>query len=322
MNSHTNRARKSRAPGCQEAKFCVDSVVFLRTGRFTLVHFGPIAGLGAGTGLYFAFARQIQAGLAPARYAAVLTLLLPIAIVAGSRALALAVDWRTLLRSPAQALGKRGLAFQGGLIAVAAAIVGLATVYRINPLLLCDSFALSLPLGHAIGRLACLSYGCCHGRPTRVPWAIRYVNPSAKPVWHSDLAGVPLHPTQLYQSIGSALLFVALGLIAAFATPRIGQLTAAYFLATAVGRAILETFRGGPVPRAGRFTWFQVIAFAQLACGLLVLSVAHGPTAPFASGMSLGQALVLATPMLPYAAATALVVALAFGIHGPKVGRL
>jgi hypothetical protein len=101
----------------------------------------------------------------------------------------------------------------------------------------------------------------------------------------------------------------------------VGQLTAAYFLATAVGRLILETFRGGPMPRVGRFTWFQLIAFAQLACGLLVLALGRGPVAPFAGGMSLGHALVLATPTLPYAAATALVVSLAFGVHGPKVGR-
>lgn len=299
----------------------IDSVVLLRTPRFTLVHFGPLSGLGAGLGLYFAFARQLQMGLVPSRYAAALTLLLPIAVILGARALSLVVDWRTLLRSPREALRKRGLAFQGGLIAVAAAIVGLAVVYGIDPLLLCDSFALSLPLGHAIGRLGCLSYGCCHGRPTRVAWAIRYRNPLAKAVWDANLGGVPIHPTQLYQVSGCVLLFIALGLVAAFAAPRVGLITALYFLATAVGRTLLETFRGEPIPRAGRFTFFQLIALLQLMCGVVVLSFSHAPSA-LSSGLSLGHALALAAPMLPYAAGTAVVVALAFGIHGPRVGRL
>jgi phosphatidylglycerol---prolipoprotein diacylglyceryl transferase len=72
-----------------------------------------------------------------------------------------------------------------------------------------DLAAPGLALGQAIGRLGCLSAGCCFGKPTSLPWGITFTNQ-----YSYENVGVPLHtplhPTQIYESIGTLLLFVYL----------------------------------------------------------------------------------------------------------------
>ena len=51
-----------------------------------------------------------------------------------------------------------------------------------------DIFMVSTMIMSAIGRLGCLAQGCCGGKPTSLPWAIKFpFNPS-----------VAVHPTQIY----------------------------------------------------------------------------------------------------------------------------
>jgi phosphatidylglycerol---prolipoprotein diacylglyceryl transferase len=59
--------------------------------------------------------------------------------------------------------------------------------------------AVVVPLAHAIGRLGCLLAGCCHGRPTDLPWGLVYRDPHAAELNATPL-GVPLHPVPLYEA--------------------------------------------------------------------------------------------------------------------------
>ena len=60
-----------------------------------------------------------------------------------------------------------------------------------------DLFALALPAGEAIGRIACFVGGCCYGKVASVAWALHDHNG-----WR--------HPAQLYSSVGAALCFALL----------------------------------------------------------------------------------------------------------------
>jgi len=60
-----------------------------------------------------------------------------------------------------------------------------------------DLFALALPAGEAIGRIACFIGGCCYGKVTTVAWAVHD---------HEALR----HPSQLYLSLAAAMSFAAL----------------------------------------------------------------------------------------------------------------
>lgn len=62
--------------------------------------------------------------------------------------------------------------------------------------------------GIAVARLGCFASGCCHGIPTNVPWAITFKSEfsSVSP----SLLEVPIHPTQLYESLLCIIGFIFL----------------------------------------------------------------------------------------------------------------
>ena len=101
----------------------------------------------------------------------------------------------------------------GGLLAVT---VGALAARRLN---LIDqrstsSLAIALPVGFAIGRVGCFLAGCCFGRPTNLPWGLRY-SPGTEPFAQQQALGLidgnalstlPVHPTQLYEAVGALLI--------------------------------------------------------------------------------------------------------------------
>jgi phosphatidylglycerol---prolipoprotein diacylglyceryl transferase len=105
-----------------------------------------------------------------------------------------------------------------------------------------DITAPGIALGQAIGRIGCLSAGCCYGRPTQLPWGITFNNP-----YSAENVGVPLnvrlHPTQLYESLGAMILF-------AYLMWRLkrkhfaGQIILEYLCLYAALRFVIEFFRG------------------------------------------------------------------------------
>lgn len=109
------------------------------------------------------------------------------------------------LKHPLEILNiTNGLAFYGGLIL--AALAGFWYVRRrgLGVGRVADIAGVCIPLGLVFGRLGCFLAGCCHGKPTDLPWGVVFTDPAslARPL------NVPLHPTQLYSSAFALLLFV------------------------------------------------------------------------------------------------------------------
>lgn len=95
-----------------------------------------------------------------------------------------------------------------------------------------DAFAPAIVAGAVLGRLGCFLAGCCHGRPTDVPWAVKFVTTQ-----------VPVHPTQLYDATAALLLAVPLYL--RFPRRRFeGESIALLLMGYALLRATTEAFRG------------------------------------------------------------------------------
>jgi phosphatidylglycerol:prolipoprotein diacylglycerol transferase len=307
-------AARVHHPGLQ------NRVVLTRLGPVTLVNFGLLAAVGGALAAWVALARQEQAGMRPESYAALLFGGLPLLAVVGSRAFSLALDWRAFVTAPLAAVFKPGFAFQGGLAGAALGVVGVALYAHLDLLLLMDAMALGFPLGHAVGRVACHTYGCCHGRPTRSRLAIRYTHPDSKAVWHSRLQGVRLHPTQLYSALGNLALF---GLLATLAsgTVRAGQIAATYLVVGSIGRFSIEFLRGEPTTRFLRLTPFQWVSIGSLACGvgLLRFAAANPLHDRFADASSLLESLRHAALSI-YPLWVFVVIFVCFGIHGREVG--
>ena len=299
-----------------------DRVILARIGGITVVYFGLFAALGGALAAYLVLARQIQAGMRPQEYALLLFGLIPLLIVVGSRIFVLALEWREFVAAPLQTLRKPGFAFQGGFLAGSVGFVALVRTHGLDPLLLADTFALVIPLGHAFGRIGCHTYGCCHGRPTRSRLSIRYYHPDSKAVRVSGLEGVPLHPTQLYSATTNLAIFVFLSLLAV-GDLKPGQLAGAYLLLEGAGRFFMEFLRGIPVVRYLGLSPFQWISLLLFSTGIVVLRFASlgDPAAPFGPDI-LGPALGQAATLWFYPAWVFALFFVAFGVHGRRVGQV
>lgn len=158
----------------------------------------------------------------------------------------------------------RGYSFFGGFAGALAAMLWFARSRGLDLLRLTDHAFWMIPFWHVFGRLGCLLAGCCHGRPADVPWAITFTDPAA--MVPRRWLGAPLHPTQLYEAAGEAV--VAGLLLRLLDRAPAGTVTGAYFMMYGVLRFALEGFRGDVVagPWSGR-----ALGLALFGAGGMVL---------------------------------------------------
>lgn len=103
-----------------------------------------------------------------------------------------------------------GLAYYGGLLS--ATVTGLWFLRREGfPVWKgADAAAAVIPLGIFFGRLGCFFGGCCFGLITEHPWGLSFPGGSPASLKHAELQllahsgqdSLPVHPTQLYESLG------------------------------------------------------------------------------------------------------------------------
>ena len=138
-----------------------------------------------------------------------------------------------------------------------------------------DYCVAAVAIGHVIGRVACLMEGCCHGRPTALPWGLSFTEPACSVA--AELRGIPLHPTQLYEALGEAAAAAALigwvlpGIRAA--RWRYGTAFLGYLLYYSALRFTIEFFRGDDRgvflwPLLSPSQWTSLFAFAAVAAVL------------------------------------------------------
>jgi phosphatidylglycerol:prolipoprotein diacylglycerol transferase len=135
------------------------------------------------------------------------------------------------------ALREGGLVFYGGLAGALLAAAGVVAWRKVSPWKVLDLSAVGLAIGLAVTRLGCFGSGCCFGAPTTLPWGVTYPEGAHPP------SGIPLHPTQLYESVFCAL---AAAYLAWRRTRRRfdGELVGTMFVAYPIFRALNETLRG------------------------------------------------------------------------------
>jgi len=121
----------------------------------------------------------------------------------GARLLFVLIDLGYYWHQPLEIFNVRagGLSFYGGAVAGFAAAWWYVKHKRLEPWAIADTVVPYAALGYAIVRIGCFFNGCCYGIPTHLPWG-----------WPCR-EGDPFttrHPTQLYASLGSFLLFLLL----------------------------------------------------------------------------------------------------------------
>lgn len=102
-----------------------------------------------------------------------------------------------------------------------------------------DRIAITACIIHGMGRMGCFFAGCCHGVPTDVPWAVTFRSRLSQ----AEPLHTPLHPTQLYSSFMIFSILVILVMLKRHQRFE-GQLFFVYIILYAIGRGIIEVFRG------------------------------------------------------------------------------
>jgi phosphatidylglycerol:prolipoprotein diacylglycerol transferase len=188
-----------------------------------------------------------------------------------------------------------GLVFYGGLIGAGLAAVLLMRRRGMAFLPYADTIVPSLALGHFLGRLGCFCAGCCWGSLAGdgVPWAVRFpagssafeafaTQPSYGPRYLAadHLHTAALHPSQLYEAFGELGLFLLLVLVVRPRKGFHGQVLAAWLIAYAILRGVVEAFRGDLARTlTGPFNSGQWTSVAILAVGAAVWFLAPRPRA-------------------------------------------
>jgi phosphatidylglycerol:prolipoprotein diacylglycerol transferase len=192
--------------------------------------------------------------------------------IMGGKLLFMALEWRSYASGQLRVIAdfRYGFVFFGGLLGALGMGALLTRRLKIPFWATADYCGVALPLGHALGRLGCLGAGCCYGKPTMLPWGIALGGSpaSSTPV---ELWGVPLHPTQLYES--AANLAIA-AYLARRLLPRVerdelpaGTVLLAYVLLYSVARFLIEFLRGDD--RGGTMLGLFVSQWIGLVCALV-----------------------------------------------------
>ncbi len=186
------------------------------------------------------------------------------------------------------AVWQGGMSFHGGLLGVAAGVIGFSLKNGLRILSVGDAVSAAAPIGLFFGRIANFINAELWGRPSTAPWAVIFPGEAAQ-ACPADWAGpCARHPSQLYEAgLEGLVLFTVLALaIRAGALRRPGRVFGIFLIGYALARSALEGFRQadaqfvtpdnphGQVIRFGTewgLTMGQTLSLPMLALGILLV---------------------------------------------------
>lgn len=253
----------------------MDKVAF-HFGSFNIYWYGVLVAGGLLVGLWTASRRALRDNVAPEKIVD-LGLWLILGTMVGARLLYVVSYWRENFagRPLWEIFNLRGggLVYYGGFVGACLSCIFYARAKKLPLWKIADILAPSIALGYAIGRFGCLMNGCCYGRPTSLPWGVRY--PSDHPTY-----GEAVHPTQIYEALLNLGLYAVLAWL--FRRKEFdGQIFAAYLIGYAILRSLVEFFRGDYTSHylGGWATPAHVLSIVALVAGFVLLSKLRGTPA-------------------------------------------
>jgi phosphatidylglycerol:prolipoprotein diacylglycerol transferase len=214
--------------------------VLIRFGPLTIHTYGFLIAIGFLVALWLAAVQAKKDGIHPGSILDLGFYILLAAII-GSRLFFVLINAGHYIDHPLDIfkIWEGGLVFYGGVLLAVPVAVWHIRKTRLDLWSTADIFAPSIAIGHVFGRLGCLAAGCCHGKASEnLPWGIVFTDPECLAP-----TNVLLHPTQIYESSGELIIFLAL-IMLRNRRSFTGQLFMMYLILYAVLRFIVEFFRG------------------------------------------------------------------------------
>jgi phosphatidylglycerol:prolipoprotein diacylglycerol transferase len=170
-----------------------------------------------------------------------LIILIIVAAIVGGKLFIIFEDPKSYLSDPSLLFRNfsNGFVFYGSLLFAIPTMLLFFRHYKLPTLAMLDIMAATTCIVHAFGRMGCFMAGCCYGTGHDGFFSVTFTDPkcSAEPL------NTPLHPTQLYSSI-MILAILAIILFVKRRKKFEGQLFMLYLMLYAIGRSVVEIFRG------------------------------------------------------------------------------
>ena len=173
-----------------------------------------------------------------------------------------------------------GLVFLGGLLGGLIAVTILLKKQNLSWLLFADLVAPVLILGSCIGRIGCFLVGDDYGLPSKLPWALSFIDGLPPTTTQSfqyyypwiDLSGfepglITVHPTQIYEVIITFILFVFLWKKRKNIETT-GNLFLIYLILYGIDRFMIEFLRTNPKYLFSFFSGAQIICLIMIMIGV------------------------------------------------------
>ncbi len=154
-----------------------------------------------------------------------------------------------------------GLVWFGGMFGALLAVVIVTLLSKQRLAVVMDATAYAIAMGYAVGRIGCFLRGDDYGTPTRLPWGMSF--PQGVP---PTPPGVHVHPTQLYESAASLVIFALLVWVLGPRFRREGPLIFVYAILAGIERFLVEFIRTND-PVALGLTQQQWISIALVPIG-------------------------------------------------------
>ncbi len=243
--------------------------VLFTIGTFKVGTYGLALSVAFGVGIALAYFRAKREGEHP-EHVFNLCVWVILAGIIGAKLLLVVIEIPYFLENPSEllAIWRLGGVWWGGPILGALVALLYTRRHKMRFLRSTDIVSPSAALGVAIGRLGgCFMAGCCYGKPTDCALGVTFTNDYSHAMFGTPLH-IPIHPTQLYNSVANLVNFVILTLV--YRKKKFdGQIFMLYVMIYSVGRFITEFFRGDPRGSISLFTWIlstsqfiSLVAFA------------------------------------------------------------
>ncbi len=203
-------------------------------------------------------------------------------VILGARIFYILQNWRSYSSNPWEifALWRGGLVFYGGFLGGTIGVGIYVHLKGISVWKFLDASTPAIALGLFFTRIGCFLNGCCYGRPTEIPWAVRF--PRGSNAYYDEIekglitnssdTSLPLHPVQLYESLEGLLLFLIVFFYFRKHESFDGQTFWSFTLVYSILRFFNEIFRGDDIRG---YLWAPYLSTSQ-AVGLLILPISIG----------------------------------------------
>lgn len=144
------------------------------------------------------------------------------------------VSFAELLNDPTRYLHS-GFTFLGGFFGALFLVIIITRWKKVRFWLVADTLIPAVAIGYSIGRIACLLAGDDYGVPSGLPWAMAFPD-------GADPTTIKVHPTQIYESVIMAFVFILLWKLRKKPNPT-GWLSSVGFILLGAERFLLEFIR-------------------------------------------------------------------------------